>query len=319
MIQVEHVTHRYPGSATDALRDVSLRLPEGAVSGLLGPNGAGKSTLLAILTGALRHQSGSVRVAGLDPERAGALKTISALVPQDYAFYPTLSARENLHFFAGVYGMAAGRWRERLDFVTEVCGLSAVLDRRAETYSGGLKRRLNLAVGLLNEPRILYLDEPTVGIDAESRQVILNAINGLRRDGITLVYTSHYMEEVEAICDNVTVIDAGRVLASGPLADFLADFGETGLRLELKGPLKALERALSSWQVDWLSDGAVRLYNVDLTVLPAVQQAVAEAGGSILAMRFGPSRLEEVYLRLLHRRGPNARPERDTSALQTRN
>ncbi len=144
-------------------------------------------------------------------------------MPQDLAFYPALTGRENLKYFADVYGLSTAQWRQRLEYCVEVCRLDEVLEQRAARYSGGLKRRLNLAIGLLHAPRILYLDEPTVGIDARSRQVIVAAIKALRAAGTTLVYTSHYMEEIEAICDTLAVIDHGRVVARGTTADLVRD------------------------------------------------------------------------------------------------
>ncbi len=304
MILVKDLCHRYPGSANAALQQVDLCLPEGAVSGLLGPNGAGKSTLLAILTGALRRQQGEVSVAGHDPSDSKALKAISALVPQDYAFYPALTGRENLAFFAGIYRMNPARWRDRLDYVVAACSLTAVLDLRAETYSGGLKRRLNLAIGLLNAPQILYLDEPTVGIDAESRQTILQAIQTLRASGITLVYCSHYMEEVEAICDNVSVIDGGRILASGSMAEFLSRLGETGIHLYLQAPAPAsLQQALAAYAPHWMSAASLHIATPNPQLVPVLLALLQQHQAQVQSLRFGASRLEDVYMRLLHAGG----------------
>jgi ABC-2 type transport system ATP-binding protein len=194
------------------LDQVSLDLPDGGVFGLLGPNGAGKTTLISILTGQLRGASGRITVNG----RIG-------LVPQDCAFYPMLTCAENLRFFAAVQGLGGAELEQRVAAVAAFGRIEGVLARRAGQLSGGLKRRLNLAIGLLTEPEVLLLDEPTVGVDPQSRAFLLESIRALARPGRTIVYTSHYMEEVQSVCDRVAIIDAGRVLVSGTIADLLRE------------------------------------------------------------------------------------------------
>jgi ABC-2 type transport system ATP-binding protein len=222
VITINNVGYRYAHSSTAALDGITLGIPRGSSFGLLGPNGAGKTTLLSILTGVQTLQSGTVSIAGQSlAQHAAAIKSISAYVPQDYAFYLALSGRENLRFFAGVYGLSGAQWRERLEYCTSVCRLQELLDKRAGQYSGGMRRRLNLAIGLLNAPQILYLDEPTVGIDVLSRQVIVEAIQALRNHGTTVIYTSHYMEEVEAICDEIAIINHGHLIARDTTVNLL--------------------------------------------------------------------------------------------------
>lgn len=221
-IAVRQVGFSYPGEADPALTDISLTVATGSCFGLLGPNGAGKSTLLSILTGILPPQSGEIMILGQPLARSENLRRQSALVPQDYAFYPAMTARENLECFAGFYGLRGTEKCDRIDFAVSVCGLGTLLDKRAASCSGGVRRRLNLAIGLLNRPRILYLDEPTVGIDAQSRHFILESIRQLQREGMTIVYTSHYMEEIQAICDTLAIIDHGRLLLHDTLANVLA-------------------------------------------------------------------------------------------------
>lgn len=222
LVSIKGVQHRYTGAAKMALSDIDLTIPAGSCFGLLGPNGAGKTTLISLLTGALPLQHGSIQVDALTlPQQVQQLKKISALVPQDYAFYPALTARENLTFFAGLYQIPASALATRINYCVEVCNLSEVLDQMAGQYSGGIKRRLNLAIGLLSEPKIIYLDEPTVGIDAQSRQFILQAIESLKASGMTIVYTSHYMEEVERICDEIAIINHGRVLLQEKMSALL--------------------------------------------------------------------------------------------------
>lgn len=220
-IAVRQVGFTYPGEAQAALTDISLTIASGSCFGLLGPNGAGKSTLLSLLTGILPLQAGEIRILGKPLSDSNSLRRGSALVPQDYAFYPTLSVRENLDCFAGLYGLRGSRKRERIGFAMAVCGLDGLLDKRAALCSGGVRRRLNLAIGLLNRPQVLYLDEPTVGIDAQSRHFILASIKHLQSEGMTIVYTSHYMEEIQTICDALAIIDHGRLLVQDTLPNVL--------------------------------------------------------------------------------------------------
>jgi ABC-2 type transport system ATP-binding protein len=221
MLSLQSLSFSY--GSERVLDNVTLEIPGGSVYGLLGPNGAGKTTLISIVCGLRRAQAGAIVADGepldaLRRRRAGLL----GLVPQELAFYPMLTVRENLRFFAGVQDLDGSRLRERLAAVVAFARLDAVLERRAGELSGGLKRRLNLAIGLLTEPELVLLDEPTVGVDPQSRAFLLESIAGMRAPARHILYTSHYMEEVQAICDHVAIIDAGRVLAAGPLAKVLA-------------------------------------------------------------------------------------------------
>lgn len=211
MIEIRDLRFRYPGAARDALQGLSLHVRDGSLFGLLGPNGSGKTTLISLLTGLLQASAGEIRV------DAGA----RALVPQDYAFYPRLTVSENLRCFGGVLGFAGAGLKSRIGEVSGIAGLQDFFAKRAEHLSGGLKRRLNLAIGLLNRPRLLFLDEPTVGIDPQSRQFILEAIRRLNAEGATVIYTSHYMDEVQQLCDTIGVLDEGRLLAHGSLDELL--------------------------------------------------------------------------------------------------
>jgi len=209
MLSIDSVCFSY--GEVKVLDSVSLSIPDGSIFGLLGPNGAGKTTLISILCGLRRPAAGRVAVA----------RRAIGLVPQELAFYPMLTVRENLRFFGSVQNLGGARLRERVDAVVAFAQLDGVLGRRAAQLSGGLKRRLNLAIGLLTEPDLVLLDEPTVGVDPQSRAFLLESIGALRSPARHILYTSHYMEEVQAICDHVAIIDAGRVLAAGPLAAVL--------------------------------------------------------------------------------------------------
>ncbi len=198
-----------------AVNDVSFTIPEGEIFGLLGPNGAGKSTIISMLTGLFPPDSGSISILGIDAlTDSDKVKHLTGVVPQDLALYPALSGRENLRFFGEMYGLGGRRLKERIDSVLEVVAMTDRAGDPVRTYSGGMKRRLNLAVGLINNPRILFLDEPTVGVDPQSRNHIFESVERLNREqGMTVLYTTHYMEEAERLCRRVAIIDHGKVIA----------------------------------------------------------------------------------------------------------
>lgn len=212
MIAVEGLVKRYGQRA--AVDGVSFSVSRGELFGLLGPNGAGKTTTLSILSTLLPFDAGRVAIAGHPlPNGADQVKKLIGLVPQDLALYPPLSAQDNLAFFGRIYGLRGATLRER---IREALALVGLLDRAKDavkTYSGGMKRRLNLAAGLLHRPRILFLDEPTVGVDPQSRNFIFEHVEALRDQGMTIIYTTHYMEEAERLCDRVAIMDQGRILA----------------------------------------------------------------------------------------------------------
>ena len=300
-IHVQGLSHHYSRAPNAALKDIELQIPEGCSFGLLGPNGAGKTTLLSILTGLITAQSGEITIAGHSIRQdSSQVKMLTALVPQDLAFYSRLTGYENLQFFARIYGVADSQWQDRLDYCTEVCQLHDMLGRRVGEYSGGMKRRLNLAIGLLNSPKILYLDEPTVGIDALSRQVIIAAIQALRAHGTTIIYTSHYMEEVEAICDELAIINQGRVVARGRMEQLRQQGSEKILSLTFAAiPDAGLQLALKRWNPQRVHDRKFDLALRDTTELNSVLDACHAQGAIIDQLHFGVSRLEQTYLSLL--------------------
>ena len=302
-LNVEALSFRYPGASDAALADVTLAIPDGGVFGLLGPNGAGKTTLISILAGQLRGASGRIAAAGetLEASRRRRPRCLG-LVPQEYAFYPMLTCAENLRFFGGVQGLAGAKLEERMEAVAAFARVEAVLKRRAGRLSGGLKRRLNLAIGLLGEPEILLLDEPTVGVDPQSRAFLLDSIRSLAGKGRTILYTSHYMEEVEAICDHVAIIDHGRVLLSGALAEVLRDSSGL-LTLHLQAPLP--EALAADWKERYAlrEDGAAR-YSLRVPGAAQVAQAIEAAraaGCEPLAIGYGQRNLEQLFMQLTQR------------------
>jgi ABC-2 type transport system ATP-binding protein len=222
-LAAEGLIHRYPGSERPAVDGLDLHLVNGEIFGLLGPNGAGKTTAISILSSILTPDAGSVTVNGHDLKRHKRnVRRLIGLVPQEIALYPTLTTRENLRFFGKLQGLGGARLLRRIDETLATVGLQRRADQRIGTFSGGMKRRANLAVGILHEPQILFLDEPTVGIDAQSRQLILERIESLRDRGTTVLYTTHYMEEAQRLCTRVAIMDRGRILAQGPVDRLVA-------------------------------------------------------------------------------------------------
>ncbi|MDP4093304.1 MAG: ABC transporter ATP-binding protein [Bacillota bacterium] len=219
-IDIKNLVKRYDSKT--ALDDVSFSVSSGSCFGLLGPNGAGKSTAMKILTGIIEYDSGSVDVLGFDlKSQKDDIRTLVGYVPQEITLYEKLSAYNNLRFFGELYGIKGRELKKRIDDVLEQVGLTDHANSLINTFSGGMKRRINIAAALLHKPRLLILDEPTVGIDPQSRNHIFGMIRALKKDGITVIYSTHYMEEVESLCDEIAIIDHGRVIAKGDLNKIL--------------------------------------------------------------------------------------------------
>ena len=221
MISIRNLHFSYSGNEV-IFKDFNLEIRAGSLFGLIGPNGAGKSTLISLITGLNSAQAGAIRIDGkeLSSCRDELLSQLSC-VPQEYAFYPKLTVLQNLNFFCRLYKKVKNP-ELNIKEAIELTGLAEYQERHAEKLSGGLKRRLNLAIGLLNKPTLLILDEPTVGIDPQSRHFILAAIKRLNAEGTTILYTSHYMEEIERLCDAIAVIDHGEIVMEGELNDLLS-------------------------------------------------------------------------------------------------
>ena len=197
-----------------AVKGVSLQIARGEVFGLLGPNGAGKTTTISMLTGLLEPTSGSITVDGMDVDKhTTEVKAKLGLVPQELALYPTLSARQNLLFFGRIYGLKGKDLNQRVDEVLEMIGLTDRANDAVEDYSGGMKRRVNIGAGLLHKPDVLFLDEPTVGVDPQSRNAIFESVEALNRAGMSVIYTTHYMEEAQRLCHRVAIVDTGELIA----------------------------------------------------------------------------------------------------------
>ncbi len=297
MLEIREVSHRYHRDLPWALEDVSFTVPPGTVYGLLGPNGAGKTTLMSLVAGLRYPSQGTLQWEGgpLDKVRL-------ALVPQDQAFYPTLTCRENLVFFAGVLNLSGIASTSRIDYAIAFAGLNSVLERRAEQCSGGLKRRLNLAIGVLGDPDLLLLDEPTVGVDPQSRAFMLEAIAELGKAGKTVIYASHYMDEVEAVCERVAIIDHGHLLREGPLTRLLdVTHREALLRTALPLP-KALLTALAMFgAVEAAGDRRYRLSLAPGAALAPPLALIEQHGVEVTGVSAGTQDLETLFLQLTHR------------------
>jgi ABC-2 type transport system ATP-binding protein len=283
-LTVSDLHYRYRPDAPWAVDGVALRIRAGEIVGLLGPNGAGKSTFLRLVSGLLPPERGRID----RPAAPG-----FALVGQENAFYLRLTCRENLAFFAAAAHVAETQRRARIEECLRTTGLSDLADRRAEHCSGGARRRLNLAIGLLADPALLLLDEPTANVDPQARVFLLDAVRALRARGKAVVYASHYMEEVEAICDRIAIIDNGRLIVSGRLDEILG--GER--RLLLRAPRGAAPPA--GWEVE--VNGAWRK---ELGAQESLSGALAQLEAQGIAARnvqFGARNLEDVFLSLTRR------------------
>lgn len=223
-ISISGLMHQYNGANQPAVDHLELHIPKGAFYGLLGPNGAGKTTAISIVCGILKSKSGTVSILGKDwKSNSKDIKQSIGLVPQEIALYDTMTAMENLNFFGQMLGLGKKEISQKADELMGAFGLSEHRGKQLQNYSGGMKRRVNLMVALLHNPEILILDEPTVGIDVHSRHMINTYLKELNANGMTIVYTSHQLDETEKLCDRVCIIDHGKLLIEGKTADLVSD------------------------------------------------------------------------------------------------
>ena len=287
-----------------AVQGVSFSIEEGEIFGLLGPNGAGKTTTLSILSTLFPPDEGEVTVIGHDIVReAQQVKRLIGSVPQELALYPTLSAWDNLAFFGRIYGLQGANLKERITAVLALVGLTDRATEAVQTFSGGMKRRLNIAAGLIHRPRILFLDEPTVGVDPQSRNFIFEHVERLRAEGMTIVYTTHYMEEAERLCDRVAVMDEGRILALGTtkgLTDMLGGgIIYVGLPQESLESLVPAVRGLTQVRMVTREENRLKIEtsNARLALLELIELCNAR-NFSILSLEMLEPNLEGVFLHL---------------------
>ena len=231
IVTIENLRKCY--GETEAVKGLNLEIFRGEFFGLLGPNGAGKTTTFGMLTGLIEPTEGRITINGFDLLlRPKELKARMGLVPQSFAFYPTLSARENATFFGRIYGLRGRSLTDRINVVLEMVGLKDRSEQQVATFSNGMKRRLNLALGLLHEPDILILDEPTVGVDTQSRSAILESLEALNRSGVTVLYTTHYIEEAQRLCRRIAILDYGELIALDTPTALIHGFGRCLIRIE---------------------------------------------------------------------------------------
>jgi ABC-2 type transport system ATP-binding protein len=290
-----------------AVDDVGFQISGGETYGLLGPNGAGKTTTISMIAGLLERDGGEVLVAG-QPMTTRTVQAKSAIgyVPQDLAIYPDLTGMENLLFFARLYGMSRGKGTARAREVLDLIGLADRAGDQTKKYSGGMKRRLNIGLGLLNHPKLLILDEPTVGVDPQSRNAILENVAGLSGAGLAVLYTTHYMEEAERLCDRVGIIDHGKLIAEGTRRDLVGMVGEFDhVAMAASGDVPGAVAALAGLPYVQKSSGTDD--GIELVVddardnLPAILLKAAASGVAIRSVQVTEPDLEAVFLHLTGR------------------
>ncbi len=290
-----------------AVDGVGFNIGASETYGLLGPNGAGKTTTISMICGLLVRDAGRVLVGGreIDIGQVSAKADIG-YVPQDLAIYPELSARENLRFFGQLYGIGGRELTGRIGEVLEIIGLADRADDRTDQFSGGMKRRLNIGIGLLHRPKLLVLDEPTVGVDPQSRNAILSSVEALGQQGMAILYTTHYMEEAERLCDRVGIIDEGKIRAEGTRRELIGLIGERDrVSLTLSGsPAQAAEalRALDGVQEATSHEGGVELLVTEArSLLPRILEVATASGASVGGVEIVQPDLEAVFLHLTSR------------------
>ena len=304
IIEADGIIKTYSGSEKPALNDVNLKVRSGAFFGLLGPNGAGKTTLISICTGLLHADGGRLTLFDLSTkDHLNKIKNRIGLVPQEMALYPSLSARENLHYFGSMQGLSGRRLNERVQACLDIANLNDSADKRVKTFSGGLKRRLTLVVGLIHEPEILFLDEPTVGIDPQSRNFIYEKLKEMNAAGMTIIYTSHYMEEVEQLCEEIAIIDHGRIISQGDVDSLLTQSGSRviSVRTESNMPSLLEERIKSLSSVKESSFNGRNFTLSSTSPAKAVCDVVSmleEEKVTIVSLSHGVTNLEQLFLSL---------------------
>jgi ABC-2 type transport system ATP-binding protein len=307
ILEVQNLAKNYGDFA--AVKGISFDIEEGEIFSLLGPNGAGKTTTISMLSTLYAPTAGDATIGGHSiTKNPMAVKKVIGVVPQELALYEDLTARENLVFWGQMYGLSGKPLNSRVDEVLEQIGLTDKAKNRVKTYSGGMKRRVNIGVGLLHKPRLLFMDEPTVGIDPQSRRAILETVKDLNKQGMTLLYTTHYMEEAEELSDRVGIIDHGELIAIGTQKELTQQVGETetlilhvgesddpeALAASLKGVKDVLEANATDHEVSIITPDAE-------DILAAVVSRANERGVKIRSIDIREPNLEAVFLHLTGR------------------
>lgn len=307
ILQASHLVKKYADFT--AVNDISFEVTEGEIFSLLGPNGAGKTTSISMLSTLFAPTGGDASIGGHSVIREPMeVRRLIGVVPQDLALYDDLTARENLNFWGQMYNLSGRSLRQRVDEVLEQIGMTEKADQRVKTYSGGMKRRVNIGVGLLHHPRLLFMDEPTVGIDPQSRRAILDSVKELNRQGMTVLYTTHYMEEAQELSDRVGIIDHGQLIALGTQAELTRQVGVNDTLVlhvgeeETLDALVAAIRALPGVVQADRSDHAIAIITSSASDLlaPVITQANANAV-RVRSVEIHEPDLEAVFLSLTGR------------------
>ena len=307
ILEVRNLVKKYDDFT--AVKGISFDIKEGEIFSLLGPNGAGKTTTISVLSTLYAPTAGDATIGGHSvTAEPMAVRNLIGVVPQELALYDDLTARENMVFWGQMYGLSGKALKTRVDEVLEQIGLADRAGQRVRTYSGGMKRRVNIGVGLLHRPRLLFMDEPTVGIDPQSRRAILDSVKDLNRQGMTLLYTTHYMEEAQELSDRVGIIDHGELIALGTQAELTRQVGENDalvLHIDEQSDGEALAVALRAipgvLRAD-VSDGKVAAIapEAEEILAPAITLA-NELGVKIRSVDIREPNLEAVFLHLTGR------------------
>lgn len=312
IVETHNLKKRYPPTPGQkegnfAVKGINLSIEKGEIFSLLGPNGAGKTTVISMMSGLLTPTEGDVVVDGHSIIKEPiAVKAVLGVVPQEIALYPQLSARQNLEFFGKLYGLGGADLGRRCDEVLEFIGLKDRQKERISSYSGGMKRRVNIGVGLLHKPKIVFMDEPTVGIDPQSRRNILDTVKTLNQQGMTVLYTTHYMEEAQELSHRVGIIDHGELIACGNQVELMQKVGEKDTILVKIGEqvVQAAEIVKSVPGIDSVTtdDGTLKiLAGRGRQTLPAVIKALDDKGMTLQSVEVKEPNLEAVFLHMTGR------------------
>ena len=300
ILQIENLHKSY--DKFEAIKGIDLNIKKGDIYGLLGPNGAGKSTLIKTITGLEKMTSGKIIFEESEISINKYKKNIG-LLPQDIALYLDFTAKENVTFFCSLYGYRGKDLKERVDKALEFVGLLDIKNKKAKEFSGGMKRRLNMACAIAHNPRLIIMDEPTVGIDPQSRNHILDSVKKLNEQGSTIIYTSHYMEEVEELCNNISIMDRGKVIANGSkeyLKSNLVDYNV--YTIQLKSNLYNIKNYIS--KIEGVKNVVIEdkeiqcYYSKDINILQKLINTISNHGGVIENIKNEIPTLESVFLTL---------------------
>ncbi len=286
-----------------AVRGISFSVGRGEIFGFLGPNGAGKTTTISMLAGLIRPDSGSITIDGMDMAVSGReIRRMMGVIPQEIALYEELSGRDNLLFWGSLYGLSGTDLRRRVDRSLELVDLTDRAKDAVRTYSGGMKRRINLCAGLVHDPAVILLDEPTLGIDPQARIRMLDVVKGLAAGGGTVIYTTHYLEDAEQLCDRIAIIDGGTIHASGTLAQLVELVGGR-IMVTITGDFRAAEarNVLGETEFEHISDGEIRLKLPDSDSTGELLGRFFSAGLGVEEVAVREPSLESVFLQVTGR------------------